>query len=108
MTQEALIKQLSAIVGADKVRTDADSLETFGKDWTKIYPPAPTAIVFPKTTQQVADIVKLANEYSIAHVPTDGRTGLSAGAVAAKGEVVVEDDYMNKITDKIQSDDILF
>ena len=99
LTQEALIEQLSAIVGADKVRTDADSLETFWKDWTKIYPPAPTAIVFPKTTQQVADIVKLANEFGIALVPSGGRTGLSAGAVAANGEVVVAFDYMNQISD---------
>ena len=34
LTQEALIERLSAIVGADKVRTDEDSLQTFGKDWT--------------------------------------------------------------------------
>ncbi|MEE3191582.1 MAG: FAD-binding oxidoreductase, partial [Pseudomonadota bacterium] len=65
MTQDALVEQLSAIVGADKVRTDADSLETFGKDWTKIYPPKPSAIVFPKTTQQVADIVKFANAQNV-------------------------------------------
>ncbi|MBE0483162.1 MAG: FAD-binding oxidoreductase [Bacterioplanes sp.] len=99
MTQDALIEQLSAIVGADKVRTDADSLTTFGKDWTKVYEPNPSAIVFPKTTEQVRDIVLLANEYGIALVPSGGRTGLSAGAVAANGEVVVAFDYMNQLTD---------
>jgi len=99
LTQDALVEQLSAIVGADKVRTDADSLETFGKDWTKIYPPKPSAIVFPKTTQQVADIVKFANAENVALVPSGGRTGLSAGAVAANGEVVVAFDYMNQISD---------
>lgn len=96
---DTLVEKLSGIVGADKVRTDEDSLENFGKDWTKIYPPKPTAIVFPKTTEQVADIVKLANEFGIALVPSGGRTGLSAGAVAANGEVVVSFDYMNQITD---------
>ncbi|MDF1762925.1 MAG: FAD-binding oxidoreductase [Oleibacter sp.] len=99
LTQEALVELLVPIVGADKVRIDADSLETFGKDWTKIYPPKPSAIVFPKNTQQVADIVKLANERHIALVPSGGRTGLSAGAVAANGEVVVAFDYMNQITE---------
>lgn len=99
LTQDALIEQLSAIVGADKVRTDADSLTTFGKDWTKVYEPNPSAIVFPKTTEQVRDIVLLANEYGIALVPSGGRTGLSAGAVAANGEVVVAFDYMNQLTD---------
>lgn len=99
LSQAELESQLKAIVGDDKVKTDADSLETFGKDWTKIYPPNPTAIVFPKTTEQVQVIVKLANEHQIALVPSGGRTGLSAGAVASNGEVVVAFDYMNSISD---------
>ena len=98
LTQEALIERLSAIVGADKVRTDADSLQTFGKDWTRIYEPKPTAIVFPKTTEQVREIVLLANEHKLALVPSGGRTGLSAGAVAADGEIVVAFDYMNQFS----------
>jgi len=98
LSQVELENQLKAIVGDDKVKTDADSLETFGKDWTKIYPPNPSAIVFPKTTEQVQAIVKLANEHQIALVPSGGRTGLSAGAVAANGEVVVAFDYMNSIS----------
>ena len=65
LSQVELENQLKAIVGDDKVKTDADSLETFGKDWTKIYPPNPSAIVFPKTTEQVQAIVKLANEHQI-------------------------------------------
>jgi FAD/FMN-containing dehydrogenase len=98
LSQAELENQLKAIVGDDKVKTDADSLETFGKDWTKIYPPNPAAIVFPKTTEQVQAIVKFANEHQIALVPSGGRTGLSAGAVAANGEVVVAFDYMNSIS----------
>jgi FAD/FMN-containing dehydrogenase len=98
LSQTELENQLKAIVGEDKVRTDADSLATFGKDWTKIYPPNPSAIVFPKTTEQVQAIVKFANEHNVALVPSGGRTGLSAGAVAANGEVVVSFDYMNSIS----------
>ncbi len=99
MNQEALIEHLAAIVGADKVRTDADSLDTFGKDWTKVWPPKPTAIVFPKTTEQVRELVLLANEHKISLVPSGGRTGLSAGAMATNGEVVVAFDHMNQIQD---------
>ncbi len=104
MNQEALIEHLVAIVGADKVRTDADSLNTFGKDWTKVWPPKPSAIVFPKTTEQVRDLVLLANEHKIALVPSGGRTGLSAGAMATNGEVVVAFDQMNQIQDFNQMD----
>jgi len=91
--------QLKAIVGNERVLIDADSLETFGKDWTKIFAPKPLAITFPNSTQQVADIVKLANALEFAIVPSGGRTGLSAGAVASNGEVVVSMDRMNTLTD---------
>jgi len=99
MSQTDIISRLQAIIGEDKVKTDADSLETFGKDWTKIYAPKPLAITFPKTTEEVAEIVKAANELDFAIVPSGGRTGLSAGAVAANGEVVVALDRMNTISD---------
>jgi glycolate oxidase subunit GlcD len=92
-----ILEKLQNIVDPGKLLTDEDSLQTYGKDWTKLYQPKPTAIVFPKSTEQVQQLVKLANEEKLALVPSGGRTGLSAGAVAANGEVVVAFDYMNKI-----------
>ena len=99
MTHPAVIEELMTLVDPGKVLTDAASLEAYGKDWTKHYPPAPSAIVFPKTVEQVQAIVCWANAHKVALVPSGGRTGLSAGAVAANGEVVVSFDYMNQILD---------
>ncbi|MGP0173060.1 FAD-binding oxidoreductase [Pseudomonas sp. NCHU5208] len=99
MTTAVQIEELKTLVEPGKVLTDADSLETYGKDWTKQYAPAPSAIVFPKTTEQVQAIVRWANQHKIALVPSGGRTGLSAAAVAANGEVVVSFDYMNRIVE---------
>ena len=99
MTTPAQIEELKTLVEPGKVLTDADSLETYGKDWTKQFAPAPSAIVFPKTTEQVQAIVRWANQHKIALVPSGGRTGLSAAAVAANGEVVVSFDYMNRIVE---------
>ena len=53
MTNPALIDELKTLVEPGKVLTDADSLNTYGKDWTKHFAPAPSAIVFPKTIEQV-------------------------------------------------------
>lgn len=97
MIQQALLDELATLVEPGKLLTDASSLETYGKDWTKHYPPAPSAIVFPKTVEQVQAIVRWANTHKVALVPSGGRTGLSAAAVAANGEVVVSFDYMNQI-----------
>ena len=97
MTTPAQIEELKTLVEPGKVLTDADSLEAYGKDWTKHFAPAPSAIVFPKTTEQGQAIVRWANAHKVALVPSGGRTGLSAAAVAANGEVVVAFDYMNQI-----------
>ena len=40
MTDLALIEELKTLVDAGKVLTDADSLEAYGKDWTKHFAPA--------------------------------------------------------------------
>jgi len=97
MTDPALIDELKTLVEPGKVLTDADSLNAYGKDWTKHFAPAPSAIVFPKSIEQVQAIVRWANGHKVALVPSGGRTGLSAAAVAANGEVVVSFDYMNQI-----------
>ena len=82
---------------ASQIKTDPESLEHWGKDWTKHFAPAAAAILFPKTTEQVQAIVLLANEHNVVLTPSGGRTGLSAGAVAANGEIVVSMDKMNRI-----------
>ena len=61
-----------------QIKTDSESLEHWGKDWTKHFAPAAAAIVFPKTTEQVQAIVLLANEHNVVLTPSGGRTGLSA------------------------------
>lgn len=97
------LDSLSKILDADCILTDDDSLQRFGKDWTNQYPAKPLAIALPKTTEQVAAIVKWANDNNIALVPSGGRTGLSGGAVASNGELVVALDKMNKVLDFEQS-----
>ena len=94
-----LVSSLSEIVGDDWVKTDKADLLTYGTDWTKQFPVAPSVIVMPKTVAEVQAVVKLANETPFELVPSGGRTGLSGGAVASDGEVVLILDRMNQILD---------
>src|SRR5690606_9697225 len=48
---------------------------------------------------EVQELGRSATEHGVALVPSGGRTGLSGGAVAASGEVVVAFDRMNRILD---------
>ena len=88
---------LASILRADQIKTDAESLKYFGKDWTTYYDVNATAIVFPESTDDVVKLVKWARGSKTALVPSGGRTGLSGAAVATRGEVVVSFDRMNKI-----------
>jgi FAD/FMN-containing dehydrogenase len=53
--------------------------------------------VFPENIDEVVALVRLACDEGFALVPSGGRTGLSGGAVASNGEVVVSFDRMNRI-----------
>ena len=93
-----IIRELSAVLTPEQVAVDPASLETYGQDWTRFTPPAPTAIVFPRDTADVVAVVECARRCQFALVPSGGRTGLSGGACAANGEVVVSMDKMNAIS----------
>ena len=93
-----IIQELNKVLTPEQVAVDRASLETYGQDWTRFTTPAPTAIVFPRKTTDVVAIVECARRCQFALVPSGGRTGLSGGACAANGEVVVSMDKMNAIS----------
>ncbi|MEM9532471.1 MAG: FAD-binding oxidoreductase [Pseudomonadota bacterium] len=80
-----------------KLAADEETLTHYGRDWTRFAEPAPSGVVFPADTAEVVALVKMAAERGWALVPSGGRTGLSGGAVAARGELVVSLDRMNRI-----------
>ncbi len=84
----AILDHLGEIVGTDRVLTDADSALRYGRDWTRVYDPLPSVVVLPGCISEVQAVVRLAAAKALAIVPSGGRTGLSAGAVASAGECV--------------------
>jgi FAD/FMN-containing dehydrogenase len=78
------------------VATEPEVLASHGRDWTRFREPAPSAVVFPESVEQVSDLVACAAQRQIPLVPSGGRTGLSGGSVAARGEVVVSFDRMRR------------
>ncbi|RFF32260.1 FAD-binding oxidoreductase [Wenzhouxiangella sediminis] len=79
--------------------TDDESLAHYGRDWTRFWPARPEAVVFPRSTEEVVDLVRLARRDGLKLVPSGGRTGLSGGAVASSGEVVVSLEKMRELVE---------
>ncbi|MBF5044991.1 FAD-binding oxidoreductase [Aggregicoccus sp. 17bor-14] len=73
----------------DFLTREPGDLAEYGRDWTKVYAPAPAAVAFPRTTQEVSRLLALCSAHRVAVVPSGGRTGLAGGAVAARGELVL-------------------
>ncbi len=90
---------LDELFSPRQVKRDADTLAEWGRDWTRSYAVAPSAVVFVESIDDVVKLVNAANEHSFKLVPSGGRTGLSGGAVAGNGEVVVSFDRMNSVVD---------
>jgi FAD/FMN-containing dehydrogenase len=80
-----------------RLKTDPADLEHYGRDWTRRWTPAPLAIALPADNAEVQAIVRWAVAHGVAIVPSGGRTGLSGGAVAANGELVLSLERMNRV-----------
>lgn len=94
-----VIAALKTIVGEKGVFTESDKMEPYAHDEVTDtrYHHLPEAVVLPETAEQVAAIVKLANQEHIPIVPRGAGTGLACGAVALNGGIVLSLERMNKI-----------
>lgn len=96
---DSRLERLKAAVPGLRLTTDAADLEHYGRDWTRRWTPAPLAIALPASVEEVQGAVRWANVEGVAVVPSGGRTGLSGGAVAATGELVLSLERMNRVLD---------
>ncbi len=91
-----VIDKLAKIVGSSYLFTSAEYIKEFSTDGTKLvfYP---DIVVFPKSTEEVSQILTLANKEKIPVIPRGAGTGMSGGALAVKGGIVLGMNRMNKI-----------
>lgn len=94
---DSRLAELSARMPALRLLTGAADLEHYGRDWTRRSTPAPLAIALPGSVDEVQAVMRWASEHTVAVVPSGGRTGLSGGAVAANGELVLSLERLNQV-----------
>ena len=92
-----LIKNLSAVVGAENVLSKPDELLVYECDGLPQHKHRPRAVVFPSSTEQTASVMKELAEANVPFTPRGAGTGLSGGALALNEGVVVELARMRKI-----------
>jgi glycolate oxidase len=91
-----LIHSLEKFLGSDGVLSSREELLLYEYDGSVEFA-RPECVVFPKSTDDVARIVELANRYETPLVGRGAGTGLSGGALARNGGIIVAFSRMNRI-----------
>lgn len=97
MISKTVLAELAGICGPDGVVAERDRLLAYESDGLTAYRHLPAAVVLPRTTRELCATIKTLSARGLAVVPRGAGTGLSGGAVAAGGEVIVGTARMDRI-----------
>ncbi len=92
-----LREALERIVGADGVITDSGSLLVYECDGLAIHRAPPRAVVLPRSTAETAAVLRQLARHGLCFVARGAGTGLSGGALALDGAVMVSLTRMKRI-----------
>ncbi|MBW4570773.1 MAG: glycolate oxidase subunit GlcD [Tolypothrix carrinoi HA7290-LM1] len=92
-----IIKQFEAVLGKNGVVQRREELITYECDGLTSYRQRPAVVVLPRTTEQVAQVVKICDRYSIPFIARGSGTGLSGGALPIEDCVLIVTSLMRQI-----------
>ncbi len=95
--EPSLIRTLSGIVGERAVITDPERLLVYESDGLTQYRYPPSAVVLPASVGELQRVIRTLHEADRPFVARGAGTGLSGGALAVDGAVVVTTTRMNRI-----------
>jgi glycolate oxidase len=84
-----LVSDLVAIVGADNVLDSREETLVYECDGYVVEKSVPDVVVFPTSTEQVAEVVRACNRYDVPFVPRGAGTSLAGGTLTVGGGVMI-------------------
>ena len=91
------IHAFQSIVGKNFVFNDELTLNNYAQDQTEDLHFPPDIVIKPKTTEEIAAIMKICNAHKIPVTPRGAGTGLSGGALPQFGGVLLSTERLNTI-----------
>ena len=95
--RDAIIADLTAIIGADGVVSDEDGRRAFETDGLTAYREMPLAVALPQSTEEVSAVLRYCHQNGIKVVARGAGTSLCGGALPAEDAVVVGVSRMNRV-----------
>ncbi|MBW2494846.1 MAG: FAD-binding protein [Deltaproteobacteria bacterium] len=93
----SLVGELEAIVGTAGCLHQPEELLVYECDGLTLHSGKPSAVVLPRSREEVCAVVSACRAHGVPFVPRGAGTGLSGGAIANDGAVIVECSRMNRI-----------
>ncbi len=100
------VNELKELLDEERVSQNPTVLEQHSKDESYHTPSLPDVVVFPKTKEEVAAIMKLANQYEIPVVPFGIGSSLEGHVFPYEGGITIDFTLMNEILE-IRENDLL-
>ena len=94
-----LVSALRSIVGRDGCLSRPEELFVYECDALTLHSVRPAAVVLPCSRDEVQRVVRACREFGASFVPRGAGTGLSGGATAQPGGVVIECSRMDRIVE---------
>jgi glycolate oxidase len=94
-----LVEKLRRIVGKESILTSPEDMVAYSYDATNMWSHRPDVVVLPSNADQIAAILKMANENNIPVTPRGGGTNVSGGSVPIQGGIVLCTTRMERILD---------
>ncbi|MBI3468634.1 MAG: FAD-binding protein [Planctomycetes bacterium] len=96
-TLPSLVDQFERLLGPENVLSARSDLLVYECDGFVIEKNSPDIVVFPRSTEQVAEVVRLCNAHELPFVPRGAGTSLSGGCLPVGGGVMIALTRMKRI-----------
>ena len=96
MLSPDVLQELISIVGPERCKTSKEDLLTYSYD-AYVHEALPDAVLFPRSTQEVSAVLKVASAHRVFVTPRGAGSGLGGGSLAKQGGIVLGFSMMNRI-----------
>lgn len=91
------IEKITEIIGEKYVKSSTAQLLAYSYDATANFQRLPELVISPQSTEEIAEVLKICNNYNVPIIPRGSGTNLAAGTVPYDGGVVILFNRMNQI-----------
>src|SRR5438105_309013 len=105
MMNKRVLDSLTESVGLQRISLERVDKEAHSKDRSFHTASLPDVVVWPKTTKEVSEVLKIANEYTIPVTAWGGGSSLEGNPIPTSGGIVLDMTQMNALLG-VMADDL--